>query len=416
MHRTNRLWLPDYCSPDGLLPKVQETRSLFANRPYAFPDFVGRAFAFLQSKEVRTMGFEFDSAKALPCKWKCPDESLFGADLALYAQTGHYPFNKGKLGGGFNEKALGAAVHHGPINIDFGGGHVGYMPGKKGGTFGQVWRPQNNAPSANCGYLTSLTVGFMSVYDDAINNIFVYQPPGDHVFIDVPNEYTQPSWSSMPIKLLVDTDTLTNGEVDYVPSSAQTHCPIGRTLFYLSDAFLEGLTADERVRLMTPEPSPVGRSLTPRFFNIFNIDAELDSYGLPRQRLLPYMKYIIAARHAPPLLKAAIINTNIEHNRLTDTTRTEAYRNYAFASFSGVYIDLYDETSGRYGVLYQPLAIAIKPAGRKREIELLPEEIHERFAKIKPAVPAIPMEDVMRTASFSSWTDAYTFKVELSQQ
>ena len=45
MHRTNRLWLPDYCSPDGLLPKVQETRSLFAKRPYTFPDFV-QALAF----------------------------------------------------------------------------------------------------------------------------------------------------------------------------------------------------------------------------------------------------------------------------------------------------------------------------------------------------------------------------------
>ncbi len=412
MHRTNRLWLPAYCSPEGLLPKVQETRSLFANQPYAFPDFVGRAYAFLKSKEVRSMGFEFDADKALPCKWKCPDESLFAADLAIYAQTGHYPFNKGKLGGGFNDKALGAAVHHGSINIDFGGSHVGYMPGADGGSFGHVWRPQNNAPSTNCGYLSALTAGFRSVFDDAIRNIFVYQPPGERVYVNVPNEYVQPNWSSLSIKLLIDTETFTNGEVEYDPKAPQTHFPIGRTLFHLSDAFLAGLPAAERVRLMTPEPTPIERSLAPKYFNIFDVDTEVDSHGFPLQRLLPYMKYILAARHAPPLLKAAIINTNIEHNRLTDTMRAEAYRPYAFASFSGVFIDLFDEVSGRYGVLFQPLAIAIKPAGRLREVELLPEEIHVKFDKLKPAKPVIPMEDVLRSASFDSWTKAYTFKVE----
>ncbi|MCP4901293.1 MAG: hypothetical protein GY906_30355 [bacterium] len=394
------------------MPKVQETRSLFESRPYAFPDFVGRAYAFLKSNDVRKMGFEFHADQALPCKWKCPDESLFAADLAIYAQTGHYPFNKGKLGGGFNEKALGAAVHHGTINIDFGGSHVGYMPGKKGGSFGQVWRPQVSAPSPNCGYLSVLTSEFQKVFNDATNNILIYQPPGEKVFVNVPNEYVQPNWSSLAIKLLIDTDTLTYGEVEYEPMALQTHFPIGRSLFVLSDAFLDGLTAEERVRLMTPEPTPIGCSLSPKYFNIFDVDAEVDSHGLPQQRLLPYMKYILAARHAPPLLKAAIINTNIEHNRLTDMTRTEAFRPYAFASFSGVFIDLFDEASGRYGVLFQPLAIAIKPAGRQREIELLPGEIHERFDKLTPAVPAVPMEDVLRSASFESWTDAYTFEVK----
>lgn len=409
MNRTNRFWLPQYCAPDGLLPKVQETRTLFARRPYAFPDFVGRAIAFLQSKEVKATGFVFRPDQALPCKWRCPDESLFGADLALYAQTGHYPFDKGKLGGGFNEKALGPAVQHGPINIDFGGSHVGYMPGKKGGAFGRIWRPQNGAPTSNCGYLTALTAGFRSVYEDATKNIFVYQSPGGRVFVNVPNEYVQPNWSSLSTKLLVDTDTFTKGEVDYEPSSPQTHFPIGRTLFHLSDTFLDELTCEDREQLITAKPTAIGRRLSPKYFNIFDVDAEVDSHGLPRQRLLPYMKYILAASHAPPLLKAAIINTNIEHNRLTDLTRAEAYRPNSFASFSGVFIDLFDELSGRYGVLFEPLAIAIKAPGQQREVELLPEEIHERFDKLKPAKPAIPMEDVLRSASFESWTDAFTF-------
>ena len=412
MHRTNRFWLPTYCAPDGLLPKVQETRTLFSKRPYAFPDFVGRAISFLQSKEVKAAGFEFCPDKALPCKWRCADESLFGVDLALYAQTGHYPFDKGRLGGGFNEMALGAAVHHGPINIDFGGSHVGYTPGENGGSFGRIWRPQNGAPSSNCGYLTSFMAGFRSVYDDAIKNILVYQSPGGQVFVNVPNEYVQPNWSSLAIKLMVDTDTFTNGEVDYEPVSAHTHCPIGRTLFHLSDTFLDGLTHEDRERLTTADPTPIGRLLSPKFFNIFDVEADIDSHGLPKQRLLPYMKYILAASHAPPLLKAAIINTNIEHNRLTDLTRAEEYDPYGFASFSGVFIDLFDDVSGRYGVLFQPLAIAIKPAGRLRETEFLPEEIHDRFHKIKPAKPAIPLEDVLRSSSFDSWTDAYTFKVE----
>ena len=409
MHRTNRIWLPAYCAPDGLLPKVQETRTLFSRRPYAFPDFVGRAITFLQSKEIKAAGFEFRPDNALPCKWRCADESLFGVDLALYAQTGHYPFDKGRLGGGFNEQALGAAVHHGPINIDFGGSHVGYTPGEEGGSFGRIWRPQNRAPSSNCGYLTSFTAGFRSVYDDAIENILVYQAPGGQVFVNVPNEYVQPNWSSLPIKLLVDTDTFTNGEVAYEPSATHTHCPIGRTLFLLSDTFLDGLTDEDRERLITAAPTPIGRLLSPRFFNIFDVDAEVDGHGLPKQRLLPYMKYILAARHAPPLLKAAIINTNIEHNRLTDLTRAEEYRPYAFASFSGVFIDLFDEQSGRYGVLFEPLAIAIKGAGQQHEVELLPEEIHERFETLKPAKPAIPMEAVLRSASFEPWTNAFTY-------
>ena len=34
MPRTNRDWLPFYCNPNALLPKIPETRALFQWRPY----------------------------------------------------------------------------------------------------------------------------------------------------------------------------------------------------------------------------------------------------------------------------------------------------------------------------------------------------------------------------------------------
>ena len=51
-HSTTRHWVPNYCHTDNFLPTVQETVILMANPPYFFPDFVGRAMAFLQSEAV----------------------------------------------------------------------------------------------------------------------------------------------------------------------------------------------------------------------------------------------------------------------------------------------------------------------------------------------------------------------------
>ena len=63
-------------------------------------------------EQARDAGFTQDPGAALPCKWKCADESLFGVDLAIYAFTGQYPFDKGLIGGRINEPSIAAAVHH----------------------------------------------------------------------------------------------------------------------------------------------------------------------------------------------------------------------------------------------------------------------------------------------------------------
>jgi len=392
-----------------MLPKVQETRSLFTRKPYAFPDFIGKAIAFLKSEEVRSMGFEVDPSRTLPCKWKCSDECLYGVDLAIYAQTGGYPFDKGRIGGIFNGESLEAAVHHGPINIDFGGSHVGYVAGDGDGSFGTIWRPQRGVHSSDCGHLSGLLAPFVREYDDAIKNVLVYQPPGEKVIVSVPNEFLQPNWSARSIKLLVDTDTLAEGEVEYDQGLPYTHTPIGRSLFYASRRFLDSLKPNERALLASADPTPIGAALSHGFFNIFDVNAELDAHELPTERLLVYMKYILAAKHAPPPLKAAIINANIEHNHLTDSVRVPAYRPYSFASFSGVFLDLFDYEQGRYATLFQPLAVAIKPANRMREYELLPDEIHHRFDGLKAAEPVIPMGDVLRSASFDHWVEQFSF-------
>ncbi len=413
MQRTNRNWLPHYSHPNSLLPRIQETRALFSRPPYPFPEFVGKAMAFLNSNHVKKMGFEFDPKSGLPCKWKCSDESLYGVDLALYAQTGHYPFNKGLIGGRFNKGSLGAAVHHAPTNLDFGGSHVGYVPGPDGGTFGRVWRPLQGERSSNCGYLMAILRPFQREYDDATENILVYQPPGEKVIISVPNEFVQPNWSARRVKLLVDTETLTAGEVEYARNKLHTHTPSGRTLFYLSGQFLDGLRShDVAASLVSDRPTPIGEHLTHPFFNVFDVDTEVDPHGLPKERLFLYMKYILAARHAPPPLKAAIINTNIEQNHLTDTIRAARFSPYAFASFSGVFVDFWDDAKGRYAVLFQPLAIAIKPAGAPREFELMPDEIHHRFATLKTAEPVIPMKNVLRNADLEGPSQQFTFNPE----
>ena len=281
MTQTNRNWLPRYCDPTGFLPKIQETRTLFRWSPYLFEDFVGRALAFLQSDTARAMGFEYDPMRVLPCHWKCSDESVFGVDLSLYAFTGRYPFDKGAIGGLLNEASLDAAVHHGGVNVDFGGSHVGYVPGKDGGEFGRIWRPLQGEWSADCGYLMSLLEPFQGVYDDACQSILLFGPQPGELVLSIPNELIQPNWSSHRIKLLIDTETLTAGSVPYDEAQRSTHTPVGRTLFHVHPDFCRGVAEDEARRFASPEPTPIGRYLAHRYFNIFDTEAQLDEHGLP---------------------------------------------------------------------------------------------------------------------------------------
>ncbi len=384
-------WLSLKYHLGGFVPKIQETRVLFRHRPYYFPDFVARALTFLQSDEARSMGFEYDPKHLLPCKWKCSDESVFQVDLTLHAYTGLNPFDKGRIGGFYNEGALSAAVHHGPINIDFGGSHVGYIPGPAGGYFGRIWRPQQKACSTDCGHLLSVITPFTELYRDACENILIYSPTGDKVIASIPNEYLQPIWSSHRIKLLLNLEALTAGEVEYLDEYSYTHTSIARSLFNVSTQFLDSLDQESLRQYWTNEPTPIGVNLAPRFFDIYDSEAELDEQGLPQSRLLLYMKYIVASQYSPPALKAAIVNTNIEHNRLSDAVRSPQYAPYSFASFTGIFIDMYNEKYNNYINLFQPIAITIKPRGRTRQIELLPEDITEIFDRQKPAQPVFKL-------------------------
>ena len=407
---SNRHWLPDYCHPEALLPRIQETAALFSCPPYLFSDFVGRVYAFLRSDDVRKMGFVFNPDQALPCKWKCSDEALFGVDLALYAQTGHCPFDKGMIGGRFNEGSVGAAVHHGPINIDFGGSHVGYVPGESGGEFGRIWRPQYGAYSSDCGYLSALLAPFEAEYGDASSQIRTYRPGGERTIVSVPSEFVQPNWSSRPVKLLVDTEALTDGRVLFDHGRPSTHTPVGRTLFVLSEVFLDSLSQEQAARLTSPEPTPIGECLTPEYFSVFDTEASLGADGFPTERLLLYMKSILAEPGTPPRLKATIVSANLEHNFLNDTTANSAFHSCSFASFSGVFIDLFDEQAGSYANLFQPLGATIKPRGGSAEVELEPEELREKLDALQPASPAIPIPGVTGTDSAQRLIESFTYR------
>jgi hypothetical protein len=399
----------EYRMSNSFLPKIPETGTLFCHQPFLFSDFVGRAYAFLQSEQVAKMGFQYDPKRALPCKWKCSDESVFGVDLTLFAYTGQYPFDKGRIGGYFNERSLGAAVHHGEVNIDFGGSHVGYQPTGDGGEFGKIWRPLQQDFSSDCGHLCSVYQPFERIYLDACDTIMVSGRAEELVLISIPNEFLQPDWSSHSIKLTVNLEQLARSEVRYREDDPLTHTPIGRTLFYASERFLNSLNEKESKRLRSADPTPIFQSLTARYFNIYDASAKIGDDGLPVQKLLPYMKYIISSSKSPSSLKAAIVNANIEHNRLTDAVRSPWLTNYSFASFTGVFIDIFDTIIGNYVNLFQPLGIAIKPAGLTREIELTPEEINKIFTELKPVDSLMPVESVVGFKAPSSLVDKFNF-------
>ena len=406
---TTRNWLPAYCHTGNFLPTVQETIILMAKRPYFFPDFVGRAIAWLQTAEVRQLGFTYEPATTLPCKWKCSDESLFGVDLALYAFTGHYPFDKGKIGGQFNEAAVGAAVHHCPVNVDFGGSHVGYIPGPDGGTFGYVQRPLNNEElSTDCGAVMAIMAPFKKVYDDACRSILLNKPE-ERVLVSVPNEFLQPSWSGERVKLLVDIEHLTAGLVPYDENVAYTHKLAGRSLFYASERFLESISTDSVAKFSTPEKRRVADDLTAQFFHIFDSDPELEGGDL-KHRFLPYMKYILSSRHAPYPIKAAVTRANIEHNAITDCVRAESYRPYSFACFTGVFIDMFDPSTKCYVNLFQPVGASLKIAGRTREYEFSAAEIHERFDAVAPAESVLPLSNVLACSNADRLVESFTFQ------
>lgn len=384
---------------------------VFRHPPYLFQDFVGKALGFLQNDVVQKMGLDFDIKKALPCKWKCSDESLFGVDLAIYAYTGQYPFDKGLIGGLFNEASVGAAVHHSPLNIDFGGSHVGYIPGADGGKFGYIARPLHPGErSTNCGAMMALLLPFKATHDDAMENILLFQPEGDDVIVSVPNEFLQPSWSSHPIKLLVSMDTLVKEVVTYDPSQPYTQTLAGRSLFRVQPRFLQSLSAEALAVAKTKEPTPIGRGLSCDFYDIFDTRAEIAADGVPKRRLLPYVKYILSAPTAPMALKAAVTNTNIEYNRLTDRVRAADCEPYAFASFTGVFIDIFDDLTGMYVNLFQPLGVNIKPANAARDIEIGPQEIHEIFDRVKPVEPILSLRGVLGCDRPSHVLDNFTFR------
>jgi len=415
---SNRSWLPTYCNPGAFLPAVQECVILFNKRPYLFQDFVARAICFLESDTVRKMGFVYNREAALPCKWKCSDESLFGVDLCLYAFTGQYPFDKGRIGGMYNEESIGAAVHHAAVNLDFGGSHVGYIPGESGGRFGNIRRPLHETnQSTDCGHLMGTMAPFKQVYDDARENILLYSEEEEkNALVSIPNEYLQPGWSSHRIKLLVDIEHLTGGVVHYDINKPYTHKVAGRTLFRVNEEFLAQVPVEVVEKFHSREQTPIGIELTADYFNIFDSQAELGSDGAPLNRLLLYMKYILSSKIAPYQLKCAVTNTNIEYNKLTDTVRSEAFRPYGFASFTGIFIDMYDEDLGNYINFFQSTGISIKPQGRIREIEIPPDEVRHIFDSLEPAEPAIPLQNILPYSSPEKALEKFTYRPGVFQR
>ena len=132
--------------------------------------------------------------------------------------------------------------------------------------------------------------------------------------------------------------------------------------------------------------------------------------GLPKEKLLLYMKFILSARHSPSGLKAAIINTVLEHNRLSDSVRGPKFIDYDFVSWSGLFIDLYVEELSSYVNLFQPMGLTVKPRGHIRAYEMTPEEINAQFRNIEPATPQLPLEGVLGYSRPTGIIEQFTYE------
>ncbi len=172
---------------------------------------------------------------------------------------------------------------------------------------------------------------------------------------------------------------------------------------------LDVLDGKEVQRFTTTTPNPIGANLNHQFFYIFDTNSKLDKHGLPEQKLELYMKYILSSRNCPPQLKAAIVNTNLEYNYLTDAVRDPAYQPFSFASFTGVFIDMYDHDVGCYLNLFQPLGISIKPAGTTNMIEVSQPEIHDTLHALEPAQPLRSVQEVMGFVSGEGIVEKFAF-------
>ena len=331
-------------------------------------------------------------------------------DLTLYAFTGSFPFNKGAIGGFFNDGSVAAAVHHGACNLDVGGSHVGYVPGNGGGRFGQLWRPHKQHLSTNCGYLSSLITPFQEVYQDACANIFIQDCGEELLLVSIPNEFVQPEWSSQRIKLQVELNALIRGPVFYRSEDPHTHPPVDRSLFFLHPSFLAGLDEATRREVSSSRPTRIGSLLAPPYFRIFETGtAPLDD-RMPARRLLLYIREIVAATDCPPILKACIVNTCLEHNHLSDTSRLPAFRDNSFVSFTGLFIDLFDEPTRTYRNLFQPVALTIKPSGTVRERILTHEELRTRLKAVTGIRPKVDLGLALGEADRDRLTSLFTFR------
>ena len=131
---------------------------------------------------------------------------------------------------------------------------------------------------------------------------------------------------------------------------------------------------------------------------------------LPARRLLLYIREIVASTDCPPILKACIVNTCLEHNHLSDTSRLPAFRENSFVSFTGLFIDLFDEPTRTYRNLFQPVALTIKPPGTVRERILTHEELRTRLEAVTGLRPKVVLGLALGQADRDRLTSLFTFQ------
>ena len=370
----NRTDIPPYLATQDYLWNGMCSEELINTKVFLFSDFAARALNYLKSPGIKAKGFNYDATSSLPCTWKCSDESVFGIDLIVYGLTAKFPFNKGLIGGKYNAGSVGAAVHHGFGNVDFGGSHVGYVKDRPDDNFGYIWREAHNDYSSDCGYLMGVLKPFKKRYDE-LNKLISFNKEDENIFVSFPFYMLESSKQDSSIKMIL-RDELFNDN-NYV----------------ITDGMIKRMVSKQVISRMDPETLNKLSSglkisgkkvLKPEFFEIFDINAKLDEESNVQEGILAYMKYILSSSVLSYSVKAALINTGLEQALLRKTVSLEQYRYISFASFAGLIIDVYDPTVKNFINLYMPLELSLKAKGYTDVTVVEPAQLQEQILAQSP--------------------------------
>ncbi len=351
---------------------IPDTRTVMS-RQYNLAAFFGKL------GEVVTDYCKFDTAKTMPVKVECPDESQGLKILYFIATFGTSPFVGGKLGAELDTKAIVPASHHAENLVYVMGSHTGYDHRTR--TLGRIYREKEGGFSACCGKLAGVMGPYLKEYEYAKTNIKLFKKEG-RVFLEVPNRLLgiHSSDEPHPAKLCLEPSLIKgNPESEGVMTAESPRSVI----FEAHPALQHALGAKKRN--ITHDPTPIGDDLTGDYFRFLWVSSDPFPDDITR-RLHPLMHQIVSSLDAPPMVTVANVNTWIEFNRFVDAIHAiPDVLSKGIFGVSGLTVDLYfEDRTYRYSNVYYPQYAFFKPAGEREGIVMGPSEISKLLDSYTP--------------------------------